>query len=154
MAHEGMSMLATEDGGDSSAGHLLCDVEGRATRRESIPFTSSLHVPLPLRKEVRCFCRPLRAADMKAVLPSLSACLPPSPQAAPHKSHGPSLPHAWGHSNPAILHAPSCSTSSPTASACPQMIYSSPVASAAPLYSGGRAPEWLARSGRPGGGLD
>ena len=116
-----MSMLATEDGGDFSAAHLLCDAEGCCARRKSPPFTSSLHVPLPLRKEAHCFCRPLRAALMRAVLPSLS-CMPPS-----------------------------CSASSPTTSACPQMIYSPPVASAAPLYSGGRAPEWLARSGRPGG---
>ena len=53
---------------------------------------------------------------------------------------------------PAIPHAPSCSTSSPTASACPQMIYSPPVASAAPLYSGGRASEWLAQLWPPGRG--
>ena len=76
MAHEGMSMLATEDGGDCSAAHLLCDAEGRGARRESIPFTSSLHAFLPLRKEVHCFCRPLRAAFMKAVSPSLSCMLP------------------------------------------------------------------------------
>ena len=50
-----------------------------------------------------------------------------------------------GRSIPAILHAPSCSTSSPTTSVCPQMTSSPPVASAAPLYSGGRAPEWLAQ---------
>ena len=94
IGHEGMSMLATEDGGDCSAGHLLCDAEGCCARRASTPSAGSLRVPLPLRKEAHCFCRPLRAALMRAVLPSLSACLPPSPQAAPHKSHGLPLPHA------------------------------------------------------------
>ena len=95
-----MSTLSTEDGGDLLVALLLCDAEGCCARWEPVPFMCSLHVPLPLRREVHCFCRPLRAAFMKAVLPSLSACLPPSPQAAPHKSHDPSLPHAWGHSNP------------------------------------------------------
>ena len=83
--------------------------------------TSSLHAPLPLRKE-------LHTSRMTLLC----------------RMHG-------GAPIPAIPHAPSCSTSSPTASACPQMIYSPPVASAAPLYSGGRASEGLARSGRPGG---
>ena len=42
---------------------------------------------------------------------------------------------------PAIPHTPSCSTSSPTASACPQMTSSPPVASPAPLYSAGAEPQ-------------
>ena len=115
-----MEELSTEDGCDCSVGHLLCDVEGCCARQVAKPSASSLHVPLPLRKEARCFCRPLRAALMKAVLPSLSAC-------------------------PLVLHK------QPTASACPQMTSSPPVASAAPRYSGGRASEGLARSGRPDG---
>ena len=45
-----MCTLSTEDGGDCSAGHLLYDAEGRGARWESPPFTSSLHVPLFLRK--------------------------------------------------------------------------------------------------------
>ena len=77
MAHDGMSMLSTEDGGDLLVVLLICDSKGRGTRRESAPSTSSLHVPLPLRTEVHCFCRPLRAALMRAVLLSLS-CMPPS----------------------------------------------------------------------------
>ena len=72
-----MSMLATEDGGDCSAAHLLCDAEGCCARQIAKPSTSSLHAFLFLRKEVHCFCRPLRAAFMKAVSPSLS-CMPPS----------------------------------------------------------------------------
>ena len=32
IGHEGMSMLATEDGGDCSAAHLLCDAEGCCAR--------------------------------------------------------------------------------------------------------------------------
>ena len=145
MAHEGMSMLSTEDGGDCSAARLLCNGKGRGARRESTPSASSLHVPLPLRKEAHCFCRPLRAAFMRAVLPSLSAYpllfrkqLHTSRMALLCRMHG-------GAPIPAIPHAPSCSTSSPTTSASPQMTSSPPVASPAPLYSGGPSPR-VARS--------
>ena len=111
MAHEGMSMLSTEDGGDLLVTLPPCDIEGCCARRESPPSTSSLHVPLPL-------CKQLHTSRVALLC----------------RMHG-------GTPIPAIPHAPSCSTSSPTTSACPQMIYSPPVASAAPLYSGGAEPQ-------------
>ena len=69
MAHEGMSMLSTEDGGDCSAAHPPCDVKGCCARRESTPSASSLHVPLPPARSLvhsRLF---QYAATMRAVQP-------------------------------------------------------------------------------------
>ena len=120
MAHEGMSMLSTEDGGDCSAAHLLCDAEGCCARQIAKPSASSLHAPLPLRKEAHCFCMTVASCVHESCL-TVTLCIPPS-----------------------------FSASSPTASACPQMTSSPPVASPAPLYSGGRAPEGLAQLWPPG----
>ena len=89
-----MNALSTEDGDDCSAALPPCDAEGRGARQTAKPFTSSLHAPLPLRKEVHCFCMAVASCVHEGCL-TVTLCIPPS-----------------------------FSTSSPTASACPQMIYS------------------------------
>ena len=64
------------------------------------------------------------AANIRAVQPWLSCIPSPFPQAAPHKSHDPSLPHAWGRSNPGYPACPLVLHKYLTTSACPQMTYS------------------------------
>ena len=111
MAHEGMSMLSTEDGDYFSVTLPLCNVEGCCARQIAKPSASSLHAPLPLRKEAHCFCMTV-ASCVHESCPTVTLCIPPS-----------------------------FSASSSTASACPQMTSSPPVASPAPLYAAGAEPQ-------------
>ena len=128
---------------DRPAGSLGIGHEGMSMLSTEDGDNCSVAPPLC---DVEGCCARGYPSHSRAVFMSLSLSASSSTQVA-----WPFSAACMGRSIPAIPHAPSCSTSSPTASACPQMTSSPPVASPAPLYSGDRASEWLARSGRPGG---
>ena len=118
-------MLATEDGGDCSAARLLSNAEGCCARREPPTCMSSLHVPLPLRKESHHSCMTVASCVHEScpTVTLLHASLPLRKEVHTSRMTLLCRMHGGGPSRLSRI-PPSCSTSSPTASACPQMIYS------------------------------